>query len=79
MDPDSLRYVQVSRARHRHVLRHQVALRSGEEKGKARAATHERQGGRSLRAIAPGPGVRHLLPCQEARIGLALPLMAKIS
>lgn len=82
MDPYSLRYVQGSRARHGHVLRHQVALRSreeGEGEGEARSATRGRQGGRSLRAIAPGPSARHLRPCQEARFELDLPMMAKNS
>ncbi len=35
-----------------------------------RGATRERQGGRSLRAIAPGPGARHLRPSQDVRFGL---------
>src|SRR3546814_7615289 len=37
------------------------------------------QGGRNLRASAPGSGARHLRLCQGARIELDLALMAKNS
>src|SRR5438067_13707180 len=72
LDPCSLRYLQGSRVRHGHVLRRQVALRSREEgegqgDGEARGAPRGRQGGCSLRAIAPGPGARYLSPYQGAR------------
>ena len=79
MGPYSLRYLQGSRARRGHVLRHQVAFRSREEGEEARVATRGWQGSRSLRAIGLGLGVRHLFPCQEARFGLALVMMAKNS
>jgi hypothetical protein len=77
MGPYSLRYLQGPRARHRHVLRHQVAFRSREEGEEARVATRGWQGSRSLCAIGPGLGARHLLPCQEAWFGFALVMMAK--
>jgi hypothetical protein len=79
MDPYSLRYLQGSRARYGHVLRHQVAFRSREEGEEARVATRGWQGRRSLRSIGSGLGARHLFPCQEARFGLALSMMAKNS
>jgi hypothetical protein len=59
--------------KHGHVLRHQVALRSGEQgegEGEARGATRGRQGGRSLRAIALGSRARHLRPYEDTRFGL---------
>lgn len=79
MGPYSLRYLQGSRARYGHVLRHQVAFRSGEEGEEARVATCGRQGSCSLRDIGSGLGIRHVHPCQKARFGFALVMMAKNS
>lgn len=79
MGPRSFRYLQGYRARHGHVLRHQVAFRSREEGEEACVARRGRQGGRSFRASGPGLGARHLRPCQEARFGFERPMMAKNS
>lgn len=79
MGPNSLRYVQGSRARHGHVLRHQVAFRSREEGEEACVARRGRQGCRSLCASGLGLGAHHLLPCQKAGLGLERPMMAKNS
>lgn len=75
LDPDSLRYVQSSRAWYGYVLRYQVALRSRAEKegeAEGRGVARGWQAGRTFRVIALGPGVCYLLLCRGAWFGPGL-------
>lgn len=77
LGPHSLRHLQGARVRHGHVLRHQVALRPGQEEGgeQARAARCQWQDRCRLHAAAAVRAALHLRPGHHAGHGPE-PLMA---